>query len=250
MGQGVRHQQPSVPPQKQGAGRFPLPTMIEGNKWLNIAKGSRDAYLKHIKKWRPCDDCVLCASRKQMVAFRGTMPCDVLFIGEAPGQSEDHLGYPFVGEAGDLFDKLLPKAFALRKQQMLNTLPGPPNNGKEWFTPPTYGVTNIVGCIPLKDRDEFSSGTIREPEREEAKACKPRLLEIINMCKPRMIILMGKSAERFMPSVEELGIRPPKIRELVHPSAILRIERAAVQALAEKRFFTNLAGFISELHNA
>src|SRR5687768_11168283 len=89
---------------------------------------------KLVRLWDGCFDCTLCESRHKIVHFRGSIPCDILFIGEAPGDSEDTIGYPFIGRAGKIFNKLL---LAARERTLW----------KHW----TYGITNVVACRPPRD---------------------------------------------------------------------------------------------------
>lgn len=52
-------------------------------------------YQLHVNRWKDCELCSLCEGRKRVVLSRGTVPADVLFIGEAPWVSEDTIGKPF-----------------------------------------------------------------------------------------------------------------------------------------------------------
>jgi len=54
-----------------------------------------------------CKGCPLWESRKNLVFGVGNEDADIMFIGEAPGQQEDEQGVPFVGAAGQLFDRYL-----------------------------------------------------------------------------------------------------------------------------------------------
>ena len=58
-------------------------------------------------KCRGCTACPLSATRTKVVFGCGDRNADLMFIGEAPGESEDLSGTPFVGRAGKLFDKYL-----------------------------------------------------------------------------------------------------------------------------------------------
>jgi uracil-DNA glycosylase family 4 len=51
--------------------------------------------------------CPLKASRTNLVFGMGNADADLMFVGEAPGKNEDLQGKPFVGQAGQLLDKLL-----------------------------------------------------------------------------------------------------------------------------------------------
>src|SRR6266851_4857432 len=57
---------------------------------------------------RGCVRCSeLAATRKTVVFGAGNADADLMFVGEAPGASEDEQGLPFVGRAGKLLDQLL-----------------------------------------------------------------------------------------------------------------------------------------------
>ena len=50
-----------------------------------------------------------------MVPGEGNPRRAVMFVGEAPGATEDELGRPFVGRAGKLLDELLAEAGLVRE---------------------------------------------------------------------------------------------------------------------------------------
>jgi uracil-DNA glycosylase len=57
---------------------------------------------------RGCVRCnELAVTRKTVVFGAGNADADLMFVGEAPGASEDEQGLPFVGRAGKLLDQLL-----------------------------------------------------------------------------------------------------------------------------------------------
>jgi hypothetical protein len=97
------------------------------------------------------------------------------------------------------------------------------------------GLTNILGCIPWKMENETRSG-VRSPEKVEAVACRPRLLEIIKITKPRAIICLGKKAVQYLPKKKDgLPDSVQFVDEVVHPSYLLRIEREDPIRYAECR---------------
>ena len=55
---------------------------------------------KIAKKVKSCKNCKLCETRINAVPGKGNFDADVVFVGEAPGRSEDACGEPFVGAAG------------------------------------------------------------------------------------------------------------------------------------------------------
>lgn len=152
----------------------------------------------HKKKWANCDKCELCETRNRTVLARGSLPCDILFIGEAPGAGENVLGRPFVGPAGKLLDQLI------RDAELT-----------QW----KLAFTNLIACIPL---DIHSHRKIQEPHKDHIKACSERLIEFVQLAKPKALVMVGKLSEQWVPKlVEEL----PQIRAtLIHPAAILRAD--------------------------
>ena len=126
---------------------------------------------RHVAKWKDCDRCSLCETRKRTVLLRGKVPCDVLFIGEAPGTSEDVLGIPFIGPAGRLLDQMI-------EQAEPSTL--------------RLAFTNIVACIP-KDNGKKAA----EPSKESILACVDRVAEVVNLCRPRLIVKVGTLSDKW-----------------------------------------------------
>lgn len=152
-------------------------------------------WTKHRDRWKSCELCELCKGRKRVVLLRGVLPCDILFIGEAPGVGEDTLGKPFVGPAGKLLDRMI-----------------------EDSIPTTFRLafTNLIACIPL---DEEGNKT-KEPDKKYIRACSDRLREIYSIAKPRVVVMVGKLAEKWVPQlITELTMQRVGI---IHPAAILR----------------------------
>lgn len=212
-------------------------------------------FKKFVAKWQDgCGSCQ-CESANKVVLCRGSIPCDVLFIGEAPGASEDILGQPFVGPAGKLLDGIIQEAFGdselcsiCLKGGIRDTLTKTPSglvcqNGHG--EPPTtrlrLAFTNLVGCIPAKDEE---TGKIGEPDKAQIKQCQPRLVEFIDLAKPRMIVTVGALALKHMPPLDmKRGIA--KISSIVHPAAILRAVPAQ-QGMMRRRAVVVLATALEE----
>ena len=66
---------------------------------------------------RVCTKCPLCKTRKMSVPGNGSTSAKIMFIGEAPGRSEDLRGRPFAGYAG----KKLDEALKLQDSQVIHT---------------------------------------------------------------------------------------------------------------------------------
>lgn len=82
----------------------------EHERWVN----------GYLTRWRSCVRCPLSANTKTRPIMRGRIPFDLLLVGEAPGESEDTLGYPFVGPAGRLLDYIVTEATGCPRVVNLN----------------------------------------------------------------------------------------------------------------------------------
>lgn len=165
--------------------------------------------LKIKRDWKDCNDCGLGAAARNHVFYRGSIPCDVLFIGEAPGRDEDLVGEPFVGRAGDVLNALI----AASKLELINEgIVEPSLDDGDLFT---YGITNVLVCRPTNDQDKD-----RPPTKKEADACAYRLELTIQAANPKLIILLGRSAEKHYKIPAGLEQVPAVWVE--HPSFILR----------------------------
>jgi DNA polymerase len=111
-----------------------------------------------------CTKCDLCKSRTNAVPGKGYHKSELIFIGEAPGRSEDKQGEPFVGVAG----KKLSIALEYARIPMDKVY-----------------ITNVVKCRPPKNRI---------PKESEKKACEHYLKTEISLIKPKIICVMGNTA--------------------------------------------------------
>jgi uracil-DNA glycosylase len=111
-----------------------------------------------------CTRCGLHAGRTQTVFARGEGTSGLCFVGEGPGFDEDAQGFPFVGKAGQLLDKMI-AAMGLERDDVY--------------------VANIVKCRPPNNR---------KPELDEMAACMPYLAEQIELIDPQVIVALGATA--------------------------------------------------------
>jgi len=153
-------------------------------------------------KIQDCSRCRLAGGRTNTVPGMGVENPLVLVIGEAPGQSEDQTGKPFVGEAGQLLDKMLAAIKLSRNQNCY--------------------IANIVKCRPPQNRD---------PDPQEIQACISYLEAQISILKPKMILLVGRIAAQTLLKTSaginslrgtfyQYGSIP--MMATYHPSALLR----------------------------
>jgi DNA polymerase len=189
-------------------------------------------FQKHQAQWQSCNRCELSKHRNKVVLARGTLPADLLFCGEAPGPSEDVIGRPFVGPAGLLLDKIISDAVRGRV---------------------SYCITNLVACIPRDDRKT----KFAEPSKESIAACQPRLIQLIRVCRPKAIVLVGRLAEHMAPAQADISLHKniskpnfgsvPWLRlgqsidylSIIHPAAILRMD-VSQRGLAMQRSVLSL----------
>lgn len=111
-----------------------------------------------------CPLCKLARTRKNAVPGEGQIGAKIMFIGEAPGKTEDEKAKPFVGAAGRILDEMLVKAGIERSQVF---------------------ITNVVKCRPPNNR---------VPEDDEVNACRQYLEREIALIQPKIICILGKTA--------------------------------------------------------
>lgn len=162
------------------------------------------AWSDHVTKWKDCQACPLAQQRFRICLARGTVPCDVLLVGEAPGASEDVLGQPFVGPAGRLLDQIIDRALP-------KTI--------------SYALTNLVCCFPREAKTEG----VNEPRQSEIVACRPRLIEFVNISQPKLIVCVGILSADYI----DHGDTVPCV-DIVHPAAILRMPLAQKQMAVQR----------------
>lgn len=110
-----------------------------------------------------CERCpALAQSRSRIVDGVGPTDADLLFVGEAPGATEDEAGEPFVGRSGDVLDEALSEAGLARAE---------------------VRITNCVRCRPPDNRD---------PTGEELANCRGHLDEEVDRLDPELIVTLGK----------------------------------------------------------
>lgn len=182
----------------------------------------------HCQTWKDGCGSEFCDGAKK-VLWRGDIPCDILFIGEAPGKSENSAGIPFHpgAPAGKLLVHIVKRS-----------------------VPPTYkvGYTNIVSCIP---RDPDSTDKLTEPSIEQISSCKPRLEEIISIANPRLIIAVGQAAKATLERGYTVSVKIPEnctVVHIHHPAFILR-QTTAFQGLEVQRCCITIKDAIYLLEN-
>ncbi len=151
-----------------------------------------------------CQKCGLAETRTNVVFGEGDRDAEVMFIGEGPGEQEDHTGRPFVGRAGQLLDDML-AMIDLKREKVF--------------------IGNMVKCRPPQNRD---------PLNIEQEACIGYLRNQVALLKPKIIVCLGRIAamklikEDFKITrehgqwIEKAGVW---MMAMYHPSALLRDPR-------------------------
>lgn len=116
--------------------------------------------------WHSCHACTKCKlsdTRTRTVFGTGNPNASVLFVGEAPNDSENQSGEPFVGEYGQLFDEFLSIINLSRRTNIY--------------------LTNIVKCRPPKSRGPFAT---------ECQCCLDFLRHQVLLVNPKIIVCVGQ----------------------------------------------------------
>jgi DNA polymerase len=143
---------------------------VFNNKPINRIKTkpkveNKSKLLENLKeKISNIDNCELKNHATQLVFSDGTSESQLMIVGEGPGQKEDELGKPFVGDAGMLLNKML-KAINIDRNKVY--------------------ITNVVNYRPPNNR---------KPEPAEIIRYSNFLREHISIIDPKILILMGSSA--------------------------------------------------------
>jgi len=205
----------------------------------------------HVERWKDCQACPLHLTRTRIVIARGTVPCDVCFVGEAPGVSEDFLGQPFVGPAGILFDQMVRRALedcrVCMRCRMGNhyvrfgaeALKCPNGHDPMHRVDLKLAFTNLLCCVPKGE----GGHKVKEPPEDSIEACKPRLEEfLLTVAKPKVVIVVGKVPYEWLEPGLKHSVKTPKkcyVVRVDHPAAILRAPLAQ-QSLMRQRVVVNI----------
>jgi len=133
---------------------------------------------------------------------------DVLFVGEAPGATEDKEGVPFVGAAGKLLRTAIEALSRVKPEQC--------------------GIANVVRCRPPRNRT---------PNKTEVQSCSPRLIAEIAQRRPKIIVALGNTPLEFLTGNTGItrynarvmpcsipGLEHIKVVGCFHPAYVLRAD--------------------------
>jgi uracil-DNA glycosylase family 4 len=125
---------------------------------------------------------------KRPVLPEGPADATLVFVGEAGGEAEERLGRPFVGRAGKFLDKELEK-YGFERNKVY--------------------ITNVVKyrCVGV-------------PKDSDMKKCAKWLRAELEIIKPKIVVLLGKTAENNTPRLSGITYLA-----LPHPSAAMRFTK-------------------------
>jgi DNA polymerase len=184
-----------------------------------MGRSAEERRAELVELYRELNDqhgCPLAGTRTHVVFGMGNADADLMFVGEAPGATEDQEGKPFVGRAGRLLDELLAEIGLSRREVF---------------------IANILMCRPPGNRD---------PLPEEIDECTPYLMRKIELIEPKVIVTLGNFATKTL-TQSPVGItrccgRPQErtvagldlvIYPLFHPAAALRTPKVLEQLRAD-----------------
>lgn len=124
---------------------------------------------------RECPHCTVATAHERLVFGEGSPSAEIVFIGEAPGETEDRLGRPFVGRAGEKLDEMI-SAMGFRREEVY--------------------IANVLKSRPPDNRT---------PLAHEVERCGPYLLAQLAVIRPKVIVTLGGPAAKLLLATE-LGI--------------------------------------------
>lgn len=157
-----------------------------------------------------CDECTLLDAKYVPIYKPKIQQYRIMFIGQAPGETEAVTHVPFTGSAGKAHWSIL-KSVGINKQNCIHD--------------------NVCSCFPGKDP---RGGDIK-PTLKEMMCCFPRLKNEIQLCKPKLIIALGEQAMFTLTRLSGITQNRGRIVDLVesfeydckvlvalHPSYVMR----------------------------
>jgi uracil-DNA glycosylase len=204
-----------------------LKQALEAERQIEPKSNLRAAWEALLADARRCTRCELYKCGTQTVFGEGPLDAKVIFVGEQPGDQEDLAGRPFVGPAGQLFDRLLEKAGVDRSQ--------------------TY-VTNAVKHFKFVQRGKRRIHN--KPDAGEIEACRFWLDHERELIRPPLTVALGATAARSLigkvVTISKVRGSPIELADgsecwvTVHPSALLRMPGADRRRAERARFVEDL----------
>jgi len=178
---------------------------IKRIKTKPILENSKSRLKSLENKIKAIENCDLKKNASKIVFADGNIESPIMIVGEGPGQKEDEFGKPFVGDAGNLLNKML-KAINIERDKIY--------------------ITNVVNYRPPNNR---------KPEPNEINRYSEFLKEHVSIIDPKILILMGSTAmEAILGSNKRISKERGQWKEVIikqknyktivtfHPAYLLR----------------------------
>jgi len=205
-----------------------IPKIVRQRREAVVTKAKPRAGLDTLRaEAADCRACPLWRDATQTVFGEGPADAEIMFVGEQPGDKEDLAGKPFVGPAGQVFDRALRDAGIARG---------------------SIYVTNAVKHFKFVPR-----GKIRihqKPSTPEIRACRPWYIAEVAALKPTLIVALGATAaQSVLGKATTIGKVRGKIIDAddgvkalvtVHPSYLLRLPDEDARQREYARFIEDL----------
>lgn len=197
--------QPPTPKAKPKAKLQPADDAVNTAKGLAAGASTIAELRTAVDKF---NGCALKVTARNTVFSDGVDAAPILILGEAPGKDEDEQGKPFVGRSGQMLDKMMAAIGLDRRSNVL--------------------ISNTIYWRPPGNRD---------PTDGETLSCLPFVERLIELSKPKLLILTGKAAAQTVLKREDgvmklrgrklqytrEGIKAPvNAMVMLHPAYLLR----------------------------
>src|SRR5919112_1614621 len=204
-----------------------LKSALKAERRIEPGGNLRASWEALMKEARSCTRCELYKCGTQTVFGEGPLHPKLMFVGEQPGDQEDIEGRPFVGPAGQLFDKALEKVGIDRS---------------------TVYVTNAVKHFKFVLRGKRRIHN--KPDAGEIEACRWWLDHERELIRPPVTVALGATAARSLigktVTISKVRGEPLKLADggecwvTVHPSSILRAPGEVARREGKRLFLRDL----------
>jgi DNA polymerase len=149
----------------QPATRIPASSLVAAPDRAARIERLREIEERHAAS---CPHCTVATAHTNLVFGEGDPQAELFFVGEAPGETEDRLGRPFVGAAGQKLDEMI-RAMGFERGQVY--------------------IANVLKSRPPENRT---------PLQHEIDGCGPFLLEQLLAVRPTVIVTLGGPATKLL----------------------------------------------------
>jgi DNA polymerase len=200
---------------------------LEAERAIEPKSNLRSSWEALFEDARVCRRCDLYTHATQTVFGEGPLDAKIVFVGEQPGDQEDLAGRPFVGPAGQIFDRMLEEAGVDRSQ--------------------TY-VTNAVKHFKFVLRGKRRIHN--KPDAGEITACRWWIEHERELIRPAVTVALGATAARSLigksVTISKVRGEPLILADgsecwvTVHPSSLLRMPEPERRREARKQFVNDM----------